>query len=43
MPWAIFDRLPLLSIALPVRFMMYAFLVVAVMVAMWLAVAPRRL
>ncbi len=35
MPWALFQRLPLLSIALPVRFMMYEFLVVAVMVAMW--------
>ena len=42
MPWAIVGRLPILSIALPVRFMMYAFLVVAVMVAMWLAVAATR-
>jgi hypothetical protein len=37
MPWAIVGRLPILSIALPARFMMYAFLLVAVMVAMWLA------
>ena len=37
MPWAIFGRLPILSIALPGRFMMYAFLVVAIMVAMWFA------
>ena len=42
MPWAIVGRLPILSIALPVRFMMYAFLVVAVMVAMWLAAAATR-
>jgi hypothetical protein len=39
MPWALIGRLPLLSIALPVRFMMYADLVVAVMLAMWLAAA----
>ncbi len=39
MPWAIVGRLPILSIALPVRFMMYASLIVAVMVAMWLAAA----
>jgi hypothetical protein len=37
MPWAIFGRLPLISIALPIRFMMYAFLIVAVMAAMWFA------
>jgi hypothetical protein len=37
MPWAIVGRLPLISIALPIRFMMYAFLVVAVMAAMWFA------
>ena len=37
LPWAIFDKLPLISIALPARFMMYAFLVVAVMAAMWFA------
>jgi len=43
MPWAIVGRLPILSIALPVRFMMYAFLVVALMVAMWLAASRARL
>jgi hypothetical protein len=37
MPWALIGRLPLISVALPVRFMMYAFLVVAVMAAMWFA------
>src|ERR1700683_1140892 len=42
MPWALFQRLPLLSIALPIRFMTYAFLVVAVMVAMWFSASPAR-
>jgi hypothetical protein len=42
MPWALFQRLPLLSIALPVRFMMYEFLVVAVMVAMWFSASSAR-
>jgi hypothetical protein len=42
MPWALFQRLPLLSIALPIRFMMYAFLVVAVMVAMWFSASSAR-
>ena len=42
MPWALAGRLPLISIALPVRLMMYAFLVVAVMVAMWFARSTAR-
>jgi hypothetical protein len=42
MPWAIVGRMPLISIALPIRLMMYAFLVVAVMVAMWLASPAAR-
>jgi hypothetical protein len=42
MPWAIAGRLPLVSIALPVRFMMYAFLVVALMAAMWFAASSAR-
>ncbi len=42
MPWAIFAKLPLISSALPIRFSMYAFLVVAVMLAKWLAEAPVR-
>ncbi|MGC1397294.1 hypothetical protein, partial [Candidatus Binatus sp.] len=42
MPWAIVGRLPLISVALPVRFMLYAFLVVAIMMAMWLAASPAR-
>jgi hypothetical protein len=42
LPWALVGRLPILSIALPVRFMMYAFLVVAVMVAMWFSASSAR-
>ena len=37
MPWAIVERLPIVSIALPIRFMMYAFLLLAIMAAMWFA------
>jgi hypothetical protein len=40
MPWAFFVKLPLISSALPIRFMMYAFLVIAVMLAIWLTSAP---
>lgn len=42
LPWAIVGRLPLVSIALPVRLMMYAFLVVAVMVATWFSASAAR-
>ena len=42
MPWQIFQRLPLIENILPVRFMMYAFLVVAVMIAMWFAASATR-
>ena len=42
MPWAVVGRLPLLSIVLPVRLMMYAFLVVAVMIAMWFSSSSLR-
>ncbi len=42
MPWAIVGRLPLLSIALPIRFMMYEFLVVAIMVAIWFSSSSAR-
>ena len=42
MPWAIVERLPLISVALPLRFMLYAFLVLAVMVAMWFAASAAR-
>jgi hypothetical protein len=37
LPWALFTRLPLIANILPVRFMMYAFLVLGVMLATWLA------
>ncbi|HYL59808.1 MAG TPA: hypothetical protein VEU51_13135, partial [Candidatus Acidoferrales bacterium] len=37
MPWALFTRLPLIANILPVRFMMYAFLVLGLMLATWLA------
>ena len=42
MPWAVFQHLPLIENILPVRFMMYAFLVIAIMAAMWLASSPAR-
>jgi hypothetical protein len=42
MPWALAMRLPLISIALPIRFMMYASLVIAVMLAMWFAASNAR-
>ncbi|MGC8551563.1 MAG: hypothetical protein ACP5O7_01720 [Phycisphaerae bacterium] len=37
LPWLMFDHLPLLQKALPVRFLAYAWLVVAVMAAWWAA------
>ena len=42
MPWSIFQRLPLIENILPVRFMMCAFLIVAVMLATWLAASAAR-
>ncbi len=42
MPWAIFQRLPLIENILPVRFMMYAFLVLAIMASMWFAESAAR-
>jgi hypothetical protein len=42
MPWAMVEWLPLISVALPVRFMLYAFLIVAVMLAMWFATSAGR-
>ena len=41
LPWSLLHRAPLLDQALPLRFMVYPFLILAVMVAMWLA-APSR-
>jgi hypothetical protein len=37
LPWALFMHLPLIGAALPSRFMVYASLVAAVIVALWLA------
>ncbi len=37
LPWALFTKLPLIANILPVRFMMYAFLVLGLMLATWLA------
>jgi hypothetical protein len=42
MPWALAMRLPLISIALPIRFMLYDSLIIAVMLAMWLATSSAR-
>ncbi len=42
MPWAIFQRLPLIENILPVRFMMYAFLILGVMAAMWFATSTTH-
>lgn len=43
LPWAIGQRLPVLGLALPSRFVVYGFLIAAVLVALWLAEAPKRL
>ena len=42
LPGSALTRLPLLDKALPARFMLYAYLVLAVMAAIWLAVANPR-
>ncbi len=41
MPWALFGDLPVISIALPVRFMLYALLVISLIVAIWFARVVR--
>ena len=41
LPWSLLHRAPLLDQALPLRFMVYLFLLLAVIAAMWLA-APSR-
>ena len=41
MPWKLFMKLPLIHRALPGRFMMYGFLVLAVVVAIWVTVGGR--
>jgi hypothetical protein len=42
LPWAIFHRLPVLGQALPVRFVVYVFLIAGILAAMWLATASWR-
>jgi hypothetical protein len=42
MPWAVAMHLPFISIALPIRFMIYASLIVAVMVSMCFAASNAR-
>jgi len=42
MPWALASNLPLLGNALPARFMLYADLLSAILVALWLTAAPTR-
>lgn len=41
MPWALFDHLPLLRSALPGRFMLFAFLALALSAALWTAEDAR--
>src|SRR6266540_1404180 len=42
MPWAVTAKLPVVRMALPARFMLYAWLVVGVLAAVWLAAPSRR-
>lgn len=42
LPWAIGQRLPVLGLALPSRFVVYGFLISAILAALWLADARRR-
>lgn len=42
LPWSLFHRAPLLDQALPARFTVYLFLLLAVLAAMWLAAPQRR-
>jgi hypothetical protein len=41
LPWTLVESLPLINHAVPDRFAMYLWLVIAVMVAVWLAARPR--
>jgi hypothetical protein len=43
LPWAIGHRLPVLGLALPSRFVVYIFLIAAVLGAMWFAETRHRL
>ena len=42
LPWALVGKLPLIQLALPIRFMMYAFLIVGLMCALWLSSIRTR-
>ena len=42
LPWKLAQGLPLIDKALPGRFMMYAFLDLSIIVALWLSAAPPR-
>ena len=42
LPGKLFSVLPLLEKALPTRFTMYAFLIVAIITSLWLAASPAR-
>lgn len=43
LPWAVMHRLPVLGLALPSRFVVYGFLIAALLAAMWLARARLRI
>ena len=43
LPWSLMHRTPLLNQALPLRFTVYLFLLLAVIAAMWLAAPQRRI
>jgi len=40
LPWALGEKLPLLGAALPARFVLYAWLLAAIMIALWVAEPP---
>ncbi len=40
LPWALFRHLPLIGMALPARFMLYANLAASIITSLWIAVAP---
>jgi hypothetical protein len=42
LPWMLFAFLPVMKMALPARFMLYAWLAIAVMVSLWLHERSRR-
>jgi hypothetical protein len=42
LPWLPFSQLPILNSALPVRFSMYSFLILALIVSLWLAIADTN-